>query len=276
MYKITILLFITIMFNCCRHKCQDPTNMDCENYNPCTKEKPLSAAFDIEEDLDIQNGGARNNWFWYYYDIGDTLGTGWAYFEPHDSTADYYEWHIGGGTYKKQKVHLTIPQSMAGQKVDVMLIIKKEPNKICFPDDDGIDTVKRTIYIADYYSNAAMTGRYHGYDTDNPTDTYNIFLEVSPKDCCVLPLKKTPWLWFGNIPKFQYRNTDDSFGFAWQYSSRKQFHCNASYLNNVKMSNVIHIKINNNSDSIFVKESYYFWSNYKDVTNKYFIGSRIK
>ncbi len=136
-FKIAILLFITIMFNCCRHKCQDPTNMDCENYDPCWDKKPVTAAIDI------------------YWD---------QYFPPpmeyHDTVfikdmpltfksivnADEYEWILGAETLSVQAFKRTFRLAPPG-KYAVTLKIKKQPNKACFPDDDGIDTKTQNFYI---------------------------------------------------------------------------------------------------------------------------------
>jgi hypothetical protein len=47
-----LIIFLSItLFSCCKDepKCQDPTKIECENYDPCYGKKPISAAFKIEE-----------------------------------------------------------------------------------------------------------------------------------------------------------------------------------------------------------------------------------
>ncbi len=52
--KIALLMLVVILafgLNSCKDKCNDPADLDCENYNPCYGVEKTSAYFIVEESL---------------------------------------------------------------------------------------------------------------------------------------------------------------------------------------------------------------------------------
>ncbi|PGH40437.1 MAG: hypothetical protein CRN43_03040 [Candidatus Nephrothrix sp. EaCA] len=59
--------------------------------------------------------------------------------------------------------------------IEVKLIVTKEPNTSCFPNDDGADTVTKTLVVLDGSKfKYAFEGTFTGCLTDNPSDIFDI------------------------------------------------------------------------------------------------------
>ncbi len=171
-YLILILFGISLLLCGCPEK-KSPVEPD-----PCESAKPISAAFNIYELLEPPDG-------WEPYDT-DTSFASDHYFEA-IGYAEEYEWHIGEEIiYQKSVTRRNFPR---GKNIPIMLIARGEPNKECFPDDDGIDTVIRYLYVARVMENDEpctyefdlFSGNYFGYNTDSPKDTFTITIDACHK-----------------------------------------------------------------------------------------------
>jgi hypothetical protein len=93
---------------------------------------------------------------------------------------DSFSWFIGGEVlHEKSFYRKSFP---AETRIEVMLVGYKAPDKNCFPDDNGVDTVRKSFYvIKEGYAAAPICGYFKGYNTDNPADTFTIktFAEAS-------------------------------------------------------------------------------------------------
>jgi hypothetical protein len=166
----TILLLVLIPFlNSCCKKCQDPSNPDCENYDPCFSEKPVSASFKIFE---TASGPVS---YWKDYET-DTVGSSYPKFVADIKDAEEYEWIIGAKTYNGKSVSLSFIGVPDKSVIPITLIVKKKPNKDCNPNDDGVDTVTRNMVIANECKLFSVFEKYrfHGSFTDSPKDTFTM------------------------------------------------------------------------------------------------------
>jgi len=144
---ITIVFFAAMALNSCRKPCTDPTNPNCENYDPCYNLKPTSAGFKTYVPISDFVG------FWktagWVYDVeSDTIGVE-CYFRAEEENAKY-TWLIGGGVYHTRTVSIDFRTSnlAPSTRVPITLIVEKEPNKKCFPNDNGKDTFTKEILVA--------------------------------------------------------------------------------------------------------------------------------
>lgn len=67
-----------------------------------------------------------------------------------------YTWYLGQETESgTSEVLRTFPESYIGQSLPITLVVKKKPNHICFPNDDGYDSITKYLTVAmtkdDYY-----------------------------------------------------------------------------------------------------------------------------
>jgi hypothetical protein len=145
----------------------------CCKKDPCANQTVTSAAFKIYEPLDEDIR---------YSEISssDTLNIGNVIFEAQDSSSDVisYEWKIGTDprTFNKRLFSLEFTDS--GQIISVRLIVKKVVNAMCFPNDDGIDTLVKTFFVA---GSSLAYGSFEGYIESNPSDKFTVSTQIQPQ-----------------------------------------------------------------------------------------------
>jgi hypothetical protein len=118
-----------------------------------------------------------------------------------------YQWKVGDDpdTFTKKSFTLNFDKPVG--KVDVRLIVNKKPNLACFPKDDGIDTVTRSLYVLDASKvKHAFEGTFKGYLTDNANDIFDITIINLGET----PIPNDPPQYYGlkvyNLPKGCGRN----------------------------------------------------------------------
>ncbi len=149
-------------------KCTDITNPSCPNYDPCYGKKSVSAAFKIQEVPYTPVDG------WGESFDTDTVATYAITFTALEDNAEY-EWHIGSETLTGKSVTRT--SFPLGGTYPITLIVKKTPNKSCFPTDDGRDTVTRNMYMVRSGRESPIYGKFKGRVT-NPDDTCTIDIRL--------------------------------------------------------------------------------------------------
>jgi hypothetical protein len=169
-FLILFIPFSSLVFNSCKETkeetpCNDPTNRNCPNFNPCLIDKPTTADFHMYEEnafLSMEN-------IWVYYDT-DTSITDRVRFEALDKNALSYTWHIGTEPEPRTQKSFTINFVDSRTPKRIRLIVRKAPNLRCFPNDDGVDTVDRMLYFVNRYDslNIPMIGTFKGISTKDP------------------------------------------------------------------------------------------------------------
>jgi hypothetical protein len=144
-----------------------------EPQNPCKELNPVSANFEIREaqQLDYPDG--------YKPIDADTIVTDWVEFTAREENA-YYVWNLGRETITtKSFKRFGFPR---GQSIEVSLKVTKNPNKACFPQDDGIDSAKRTFYVTPIYQcDTKISGTYEGFDEGNTSSKRTIVIDACAK-----------------------------------------------------------------------------------------------
>jgi hypothetical protein len=176
MKKLIYIFFFFIVVSC---KKDDFSSTG--GYN-CAKEKPVSADFMMGEiygdefidldtvvmDVDYQDGNPANF-------IRDTYRT--VHFKANIAGASY-EWQVGNnGTVKTSKEFSLLFSNRVGT-IPIRLIVHKAPNKYCFPNDDGIDTIVRYLTV-DNVEPHPLFGEYKGYSLSNPSEQFTIKMDTS-------------------------------------------------------------------------------------------------
>jgi hypothetical protein len=157
--SISVLIFV---LNSCG---KDPVEPPCE-----CGQKPVSANFTITE-----TSGSPQSMIQRFepYDT-DTLMFGDAVFTALEENANY-KWLIGIETLNDKIVERSgFP---LGETVPITLVVEKEPDNDCFPNDDGKDTLTRFLYKAESSCESLIHGNYHGALTSNPQDTFTISID---------------------------------------------------------------------------------------------------
>jgi len=193
-YYFTSIVILAVLFlsGCCK-ECSDPTNPDCENYDPCHNSEPANADFTINEQI--------NNTDFYYesdtiYRINGTL------FKP-KYEADSITWILGAETlHQKELFRKGYPLG----SIEVTMIAKMNPSS-CLTEEQRIDTVTKQFFVLPspsiIDSNASKSspwwGTWEGYNTDNPNDKFTVswgYIQES-----TIPGEFLSYMDFAGLPK---------------------------------------------------------------------------
>lgn len=142
MKKITItslaLLFVLVL--ACR---KEKPQFDLSDKDPCGCATEVNADFVIEEQ-------ARASWTNSWFTETDTTLRGPAMrFRSKLENAQYH-WYIGSQEYFSQDVIINFSSEWNGSDIPITLVVRKEPNSTCFPDDDGYDSITKKFHISTY------------------------------------------------------------------------------------------------------------------------------
>jgi hypothetical protein len=209
-YVVLLLSFFVLLteLSSCKKKCFDKSNKDCENYDPCFGKKETSAQFVIEEYLFDWEGKE----IWVEADTfnGSKSSSKIRFRALND--ADSFIWVIGAERFHTKTVIRSSFPSNLRDKVS-LIVINKQPNKRCFPLDDGRDTsihmiytwpeekywdvnLKRNIFI---HPNP-VKGIYKGYYKSNPKLEVVVAFYDSNIYCPAIDPFNQPNAYLHNIP----------------------------------------------------------------------------
>jgi len=177
-------LILIIAQGCCKEKCNDYKNPECENYDPCRANPLSNADFDIV--LDYINPQTHSHTY-YKVPEDDTIGTGTYTFKCWQGGNDSVLWKIG--TEKKYRkgdsVRVSFDEDVPGTEgpITIQCITCRKPNPRCKAGDDGRDTLVKH-YIIDAYRKGdydSYNGVFRGCLTAKPLDTFNVtFINSMP------------------------------------------------------------------------------------------------
>ncbi len=147
-----------------RNECNDPTNPECDNYDPCYGVERLSGDFYIYESSFVYD----ENWRPY---STDTITSGGAIFVAKDNDATY-EWKIGSEIITtKSFFRKDFPDDIP---VPVTLRVKRNKNFGCFSNGDSTASSSRFLYALRQPEKIRVFGCFQGYNTKNEKDTFTV------------------------------------------------------------------------------------------------------
>jgi hypothetical protein len=136
-----------------------------EAEDPCACASEVSADFVIEENTGPVSG------LWIETDT--TLHNKRVRFRALEEDAEY-TWYIGLDVETDQAPWKFFSDQWIGHDIPITLVVKKEPNNTCFPDDDGYDSITKTFHVSPYIID-------HGWNEDielgTIEGTYRVFSE---------------------------------------------------------------------------------------------------
>jgi hypothetical protein len=159
-YSILFVSISIFLASCKKEKQPElsPFNEGCD----CAKE--VSADFIIEEFWGDING-------WELRTETDTAYTNKnIYFSAKQDSAEY-KWYLGTEILTEQVIGRFFPNTdTENQTIAVSLVVKKKPNNICFPNDDGYDSIIKYLHFVKLPEN---TGAFQTYPL-NMAGTYRV------------------------------------------------------------------------------------------------------
>ncbi len=211
-YFFGVLLIFSLLGCNGFRDCDDPTNIDCSNYDPCFGEFEADAEFEI-----LNKSIGNDTVFWFNDPTDDTIysTSSWfpAYFKS-KHPLDSMKWKIGldPTIYTDSLFAVDFPTD-AGL-IDVTQVAYHKSKDGCFEGNDGIDTVRHSVYFKKITSilEHPLCCDYRGVLVDNPTDTFivKIFDPAVPGGI-VLPdvgayyIKVRSRVFAGDIKKFNHK-----------------------------------------------------------------------
>ncbi len=169
-YTYFLVLAMIAMFSCCK---KDKPAVP-PPANPCAGQNPTTADFYAEEEP--EQPITTDGWIPYPTDTVSGCNT-WVIIAKQDTPCTY-TWYIGSDVYHTKSVSLYYGTALNLNRdtfITVTLMVQRTPNKTCFPNDRGADTVTKKIYYR-FESQSATRGSYQGYLMGNPNDTFTVTL----------------------------------------------------------------------------------------------------
>jgi hypothetical protein len=178
---------LALMMSCnkCKERCDDPTNPECPNYvvpdnnDPCLGKETTHAKFEMLQALTVEN------------DV-DTFITFHRYCRTNKAVrlralqdSAQYHWIVGVQDYYTREITFTIGNEFEFQDLPITLIVTRTPQADCFPNDNGIDTVIKTITPLSK-CNCSIWGHYYGAWEETPLDSFEVAIfydESALPDC---------------------------------------------------------------------------------------------
>ncbi|MEQ8706148.1 MAG: hypothetical protein RIC19_19610 [Phaeodactylibacter sp.] len=162
-----ILALALLLASGCRkedEECYDPTDSSCANYDPCWEKEAVSAGFVMEERV------AHFDSVWHI--PTDTILEGGILRLRALQPADSIRWQMSGDprTWDSEELRM---QFGGSESLEISLTLWREPDTLCFPDDDGIDSLTRRLTVVPH-PEAAIIGRYRGATDANPDEPYEL------------------------------------------------------------------------------------------------------
>lgn len=174
---ISLTIVTLLLMNCCRKEepCDDPNNPQCPNYDPCIGHEEITADFVVAQRAAV-GGPEVTVWIPTYRIIAYTFSA--VKFTANIEGATY-KWTLGSETIYEKEFVRSFPLELVGQTIPVTLVVEKTPDFSCFPQDDGIDTLTKNLYIIDE-CDASILSEFRGAWDHAPLDTFNVKIAFYP------------------------------------------------------------------------------------------------
>jgi hypothetical protein len=279
---------VVVFEACCKKKCNDVTNPDCENYDACW-DKKINADFTISE----YHVSSFDNFKEVWTSESDTvLAVNLTEFKLKTKNYDSVKFYLGSEIIKsKSFVRKYFPYN---ESISVTCVVYFSSFNDCNLLDNGIDSVTKEFYTIDFNKpGVPIAGEWEGYNTDAPNTIFRvtIFDTVDENFSPPLPWFETKYPYLTNIP-----NGNDSSVLFFKMANIELGAKSTFFHNMLEKSNINYCKYNQyfggfikafcNNGVITINYQYdqTSFNNYKNGTNnnslnlinKTFIGKKIR
>ena len=158
---ITVFLATATFFAC---KKDQPDMRQAED--PCKCASEVSAEFDILE----QHNMATDLIAKTEYILHNKYGV----FRAKEEDAEY-TWYLGSEVLHEKEISRRFNEEWAGSTIPITLVVKKEPNNICFPNDNGYDSITKYMKVIHKCDTNILEGDFRVARV-NTTDSFDIRL----------------------------------------------------------------------------------------------------
>ena len=153
------------------------------NPNPCLAETPVTAEFSIKRLLydvkgmfDITEDLFEVDTVLLPFDGYSHLGQDVIF--TTDIKYDSVKWIIGNDNNVFNKPSTVLYFNEPYGKIDATCIVYRKPNLDCFPNDNGIDTLTKSVHVlSDRDFDYPFEGKFEGYNEDEPDKLFTITIK---------------------------------------------------------------------------------------------------
>ncbi|MDX2284409.1 MAG: hypothetical protein NW241_09615 [Bacteroidia bacterium] len=170
-----LLLPALLLLAACK-PCDDPANPECKNYDPCWDRTETDADFSLLGIFPFPTYGQEDSSI--YVDLNRILNPQRVTFRAHQ-TFESYRWIVGSHNQviTEPEFSLLFVGANINGPLTVTLVGTRTPDSLCFPHDDGIDTVSRTFEIIPL-EEARVLGRFEGHELHNPQRRFTVEISL--------------------------------------------------------------------------------------------------
>lgn len=118
----------------------------CKKVQPEMKELDCSCAKETNADFDIEEIAGYGLWYEKRSITDSSFKDINIIFTAKAENATY-KWYIGNEILETKSVMRFFNSSLVGQTISITLVVQKKPNYICLPNDDGYDSITKTVVI---------------------------------------------------------------------------------------------------------------------------------
>lgn len=99
-----------------------------------------------------------------------------------------YTWYLGSEVIKEKSFERSFPKSAipSNSFFSISLAVRKQTDTVCNPEDDGYDSLSRTLKVVDK-CDYLISNTFRGVWTENPLDTFEIKFQVGSYDSLNFP-----------------------------------------------------------------------------------------
>lgn len=137
-YTTIFLAALLLTFACKKEK----PELNISDHDPCACASEVSAEFKIEE---LATHIPEVIW-----DETDTTNYNVTVRFTAKEDGAQYKWYIGSQIYTTRSVSRIYGDEWKETDVPITLVVTKQPNSICFPNDDGYDSIKKFFHVSQY------------------------------------------------------------------------------------------------------------------------------
>jgi hypothetical protein len=177
----------------CKDCCEDPTNPDCDNYDPCWNYKPANADFGIYE---VVGDGLGTRGEHILSETDTILATNGVIFNPKTDQKNV-TWFLGLDTISQVELFKTgFPEN---SWITVTMVTKVDPSN-CLTSEQLSDTLTKRFYVLQNCCDTAINksnpwwGTWQGTDADNPEEIFTVSWGY-------IKYNGTSWFDFTGLPK---------------------------------------------------------------------------
>ncbi len=168
------LLILTALVGCRRDDdptlppCDDQSNPECPNYDPCFGKEEPNARFFTEDRLIYPEFG---EYLW----INDSILKGGSirFRSPFEGPGISHIWYIGSEVLEEESVTRNFSAVQRPAFITVSHVITYPIDSVCYPQAQGRDSISQTFHLIDYISELLTVDNTFRGVLNNETDSFD-------------------------------------------------------------------------------------------------------